>query len=95
MNECYRNSLKKAEKNLNTIYDKIIKNNAADSVFTNKFKAAQDAWVAYRDAQLSALYPHKDEAPLYYGSVYTMCYYIERRQLSTSQRIEAVDRGSR
>ncbi len=85
MNECYKSTLKDTERRLNSIYDKVLNKNQDDPVFMQKFKAAQNAWAAYRDAQLAALYPHAEEEPQYYGSVYRMCYYIERQQLTTAR----------
>ena len=45
---------------------------ADDRKFIEKFKAAQRAWLKFRDAEMDALFPHNDEER-YYGSVYPMC----------------------
>jgi len=62
----------KADAELNTIYEQVLRERKADALFTRKMRAAQRAWVTYRDAHLAALYPAAD-ARLEYGSVYPAC----------------------
>lgn len=50
----------------------LLREYAADAQFLRKMRAAQRAWVTYRDAHLAALYPAADPQSQY-GSVYTMC----------------------
>src|SRR5271154_5493364 len=59
----------KADVALNETYSKILKEYAKDPQFVAKLKPAQRAWVAFRDAELEALYP-KDNKPAEYGTVY-------------------------
>ncbi len=63
--------LASADKELNGVYQEVLKQYADDPVFITKFRAAQRAWIALRDAELAATYPHTE--PGYYGSVYPMC----------------------
>jgi len=63
---------KKADTALNDIYKKIQIEYAKDTLFLQKLKAAQRAWLAYRDAHLDALYPAADKQAEY-GSMYTTC----------------------
>jgi len=88
MNECYLNRLKEVENKLSKVFQNII-SKSDDPIFIDKFKAAQKAWEVYRDAELAAIYPHgnDEDKPFYYGSVYPMCYYITRTEL-TAERLK-------
>jgi uncharacterized protein YecT (DUF1311 family) len=72
LNTCADTSFKKADKELNELYKKILTEYADDPKFIAKFKASQRAWLKFRDAELDALFPHQDE-DRYYGSVFPMC----------------------
>ena len=74
---------KKADKELNVIYQTILKEYASKPVFIKKFKVAQRLWVQLRDADLAAKFPGPD----YYGTVEPMC---RARYLAdlTKQRIK-------
>lgn len=62
----------KADAELNTIYQQILRERKADALFTGKMRAAQRAWIAYRDAHLAALYPAANSRREY-GSIYPAC----------------------
>lgn len=62
-------SYAKADKELNQVYQKILKEYAAQPKFIQKFKAAQRLWVQLRDAELAARYPD----PGCYGSSEHQC----------------------
>ena len=72
LNLCAATVFKKADQELNELYRKIVTEYADDRKFIEKFKAAQRAWLKFRDAEMDALFPHNDEER-YYGSVYPMC----------------------
>jgi len=76
-----------ADKQLNTIYQQIIAENADDEVFLDSLKEAQRCWVAFRDAQLKMKYP--DREPGYYGSVLPSCEMMYLTEL-TQDRIKAL-----
>ena len=59
----------KADKALNATYKSVLKKHAKDVAFIKSIKAAQKAWIVFRDAEMLAKYPHKDEA-MYYGSMF-------------------------
>jgi uncharacterized protein YecT (DUF1311 family) len=63
---------KKADAALNDTYKKIQTEYSKDTLFLQKLKSAQRAWVAYRDAHLEALYPAADKQAEY-GSMFTTC----------------------
>jgi uncharacterized protein YecT (DUF1311 family) len=80
----------KADVALNETYSKILKEYANDQQFIAKLKTAQRAWLAFRDAELEALYP-KDNKQAEYGTVYPMCHCSEL-QFLTEQRIKQLKR---
>ena len=65
-------ALKKADAELNAVYAAILKKNVDDKNFIDKLKAAQRAWVAFRDAEMAARYPAKDKWE--YGSAFDLCW---------------------
>jgi len=69
LNQCANNSAKGADAELNRIYANVMAANASDTAFLEKFKAAQRAWLVFRDAQIASRYP----SPADYGSVLLMC----------------------
>lgn len=71
----------KADKELNRVYQKILKEYASQPLFIKKFKAAQRLWVQLRDAELAARYPASGS----YGSAGPMCENIYLEDL-TKQR---------
>ncbi|WP_143308772.1 lysozyme inhibitor LprI family protein [Chitinophaga vietnamensis] len=77
---------KEADKKLNTIYQAILKDYAANKKFITNLKEAQRLWVQLRDAQVKTMYP---EAASTYGSVFPMCKANYLTEL-TQQRIEAL-----
>lgn len=64
-------SLQKADKDLNSIYQKILTNYKSDAPFIKNLKAAQKVWIQFRDAEVKMKYP--DRGPGYYGSSLPMC----------------------
>jgi uncharacterized protein YecT (DUF1311 family) len=62
----------KADAELNTIYQQVLRDHKADALFIGKMRAAQRVWITYRDEHLAALYPAADPQREY-GSVYPAC----------------------
>ena len=79
-----------ADRELNAVYQAVLRQNAGDKRFTAKFRAAQRAWVAFRDAEMAARYPAED-IQMEYGTMYNYCYCTEVAAL-TRQRTEALRR---
>ena len=69
MNMAAGSDYQKADKELNSVYQKILKEYAAKPQFIKKLKVAQRLWVQLRDADLAAKYPERGS----YGSVAPMC----------------------
>src|SRR6266699_4067192 len=72
LNEKACESYKKADAAMNKTYQQILSRYRADTLFIQKLKAAQRAWISYRDAHLEALYPAADKRAAY-GTVNPMC----------------------
>jgi len=74
---------------LNRVYREILKRYKQDRVFIGKFKAAQRAWIKFRDAQFEAMFPQiLDSREQYnYGSVFPMCPSLYKARL-THSRVE-------
>lgn len=75
-----------ADKKLNVIYQQVLSRHEGDAAATAKIKKSQRAWLAFRDAQLEAIYPAADKQ-YEYGSAYPMCSCSENAAL-INQRIE-------
>lgn len=73
MNAAACDAAKKADVELNAVYNTILKNAKDDKEFIAKLKVAQRAWIAFRDAELEARYPARDKA-MAYGSIFNLCY---------------------
>ncbi|WP_208646783.1 lysozyme inhibitor LprI family protein [Pedobacter jejuensis] len=74
---------KKADAELNVVYQKILKSYSRETTFIKKFRNAQRLWIQLRDAELAAKYPHSGT----YGSVSPMCESIYLETL-TKDRIK-------
>jgi uncharacterized protein YecT (DUF1311 family) len=89
---------KKADEELTRVSKQILADNASDGNFVKAFAKAQDAWVAFRDAQVTAVFP--GPSPMAYGSSYAMCRCGVLEQLTTERTkelrklwIEGVEEG--
>jgi uncharacterized protein YecT (DUF1311 family) len=80
----------RADVALNEAYSKILKEYAKDQQFVAKLKSAQRAWLAFRDAEIEALYP-KENKQAEYGTVYSMCHCTEL-QFLTEERTKQLKR---
>jgi uncharacterized protein YecT (DUF1311 family) len=76
----------KADKELNRLYNQILAKNAADKMFIQKFIKSEKAWIAFRDAEVDARFPHDPDD---YGSSLPMCQSLELAQL-TSARVKQI-----
>jgi len=80
MNEEEAKNYQKADKELNTVYQRIIKEYKDDTAFIRNLKNAQRIWVQFRDAEMKAKYP--DRKDTYYGSVQPVCWYLYKTDLT-------------
>jgi uncharacterized protein YecT (DUF1311 family) len=86
MNYESNNEFLKIDKELNDTYKEILVIYNKDTLFIKKLKVAQKAWILFRDAHLSSIFPAEDLA-LEYGSMYHMCYSEELGTI-TKERIK-------
>ena len=75
---------KKADTEMNSIYRRILAENQNDRLFVQKMRAAQRAWVAFRDAHLESLFPAPDKRAAY-GSVQPMCHCMELEKITAER----------
>jgi len=83
MNRCFCDEYHKSDAELNRVYQQLLAANQESPLKVEKLKAAQRAWISFRDAQMEAFYPTTGEDPrLTYGSVYQMCYCMAQQTLT-------------
>jgi uncharacterized protein YecT (DUF1311 family) len=80
LNQCAEADLKAADADLNAAYKQLMAR--PDEAFKQRLRAAQRAWVAFRDAHVAALYGGSTE-----GSVRPMCAALTLRDL-TQERVK-------
>ena len=86
MNKEANTEYKKADIELNNVYQKILTEYKSDSIFIDRFKKTQRIWISYRDAELEMKFPAKNKRGQY-GSVYPMCVSYFLKEL-TEERTE-------
>lgn len=72
MNQEACRDAKKADAEMNQVYRRIMTEYRQDAPFIGKIKAAQRAWLAFRDAHLESLYPAENKQTTY-GRIYPTC----------------------
>jgi uncharacterized protein YecT (DUF1311 family) len=85
LNKCAVSDDKQADDEMNRAYQELLRRAASDEVAVKKIEASQRAWIAFREAQIDALYPAENK--MEYGSAFTMCVNLLRADL-TQQRIK-------
>jgi uncharacterized protein YecT (DUF1311 family) len=84
---CMSAGFTEADAELNRVYNDVRRKYADDEAFLGKFKLAQRAWIAYRDAELEARYPATDKADEY-GSSYQGCAADVKTELTRARTIQ-------
>ena len=79
--------LQGADVELNRVYNQILNEYGRETMFIEKLKIAQRAWLAFRDAHLDSLYPAIDQQSTY-GSVYPMCRCSAMAEITTQRVAE-------
>jgi uncharacterized protein YecT (DUF1311 family) len=83
----------RADSTLNVVYDQLVTRYRADSTALRRLRAAQRAWLTFRDAQVDASFPALDQQKAY-GSVLPMCVAYLMAEL-TQARIAQLRRALR
>jgi uncharacterized protein YecT (DUF1311 family) len=84
MHICANEEGLRADAELNDIYKKLLSVAADQSDAVEKIRAAERAWIAYRNAYIEAMYPAKDKQREY-GSSYQMEVDLLRAKLTRQQ----------
>jgi uncharacterized protein YecT (DUF1311 family) len=84
MNACASEEAARADTELNEVYRKLLTQAASQQEAVAKIKAAERAWIAYRDAYMDAMYPAKNKQAEY-GSIYPMEADLLRAKLTQRQ----------
>lgn len=74
---------RKADKELNQVYQAILKNYKNDLEFIKNIKIAQRIWIQFRDAEMKVKYP--DRTVGYYGSIHSMCWSNYMQELTVER----------
>lgn len=89
INACAAEDLKRADSELNQLYQQVLKKYAGDQIFIQKLRLAEEAWVKFRDAYMAALDSEVDPSSV--GSVYPMCKAVEMTRI-TNERVQDLKR---
>ena len=93
------NQYLKVDKELNVVYQKILKKYSTDTLFLKKLKIAQNLWIKFRDAEAEAKFPAEDKK-YEYGSIFPICYnsFLEeltrKRILELKKQLNGYDDGN-
>lgn len=87
MNTCAGEEAARVDTRLNDVYHELLSKAAKQLEAVVKIKAAERAWVAYRDAYMEAMYPAKDKQ-VEYGSIYLMEASLLRARLTERHTTE-------
>jgi uncharacterized protein YecT (DUF1311 family) len=68
----YSQKYQKIDNDLKQLYQDLIAAHAHNPLFIKKLKESQRAWIAFRDAQIEALWPESDKQTNY-GSIWPVC----------------------
>jgi uncharacterized protein YecT (DUF1311 family) len=88
MTVCVNKEVAQVDAVLNDIYRKLLLKAQSEPEAVAKIKAAERAWITYRDAYIDAMYPAKDKQAEY-GSTYPMEVGLLRVKL-TQQQVAAL-----
>lgn len=83
LNACASDDFAKADKELNQTYQALIKKETDDPLFIRKLRLAQKAWLAFRDAELEAIFAcSEDNLSICWGSMYPMSFLYRKAELT-------------
>jgi uncharacterized protein YecT (DUF1311 family) len=90
MNACANQEGARADAERNRLYDRLRAAAADQPEASAKIKAAENAWLGYRDAYLEEMYPAADKQGAY-GSIYPMEAEMLRAKLTRHHTAELKD----
>lgn len=88
MNATAAADLEKSDRQLNTLYQKLLTENESDADYCRALRESQRAWLKFVDGHLAVVFPLKkgEDPRVVYGSIYPMDYAIARTEL-VAQRV--------
>jgi len=89
MNSCARHEIETSDAELNRVYRELQVRYKDDPDFLMKLRAAQSAWIKFRNAQLEMKFPPHPKERYYYGSVFPICSMLYLHQL-TNDRLDTL-----
>jgi uncharacterized protein YecT (DUF1311 family) len=87
MNACANEEAMHVDAELNAVYRKILSEASTQPEAIAKIKAAESAWITYRDAYMDAMYPAKDKQGEY-GSNYPLEADLLRARLTKQHLVD-------
>jgi len=73
LNQQADTAYRKADQELNRVYQQIFKEYRTQPAFLQSLKTAQQRWLQFRDAEMKARYPAAN-TQVEYGSIFPVCY---------------------
>lgn len=86
INQEASDNYKKADKELNVTYQKILKKYKSDTAFLKNLKIAQKIWITFRDAEMLTKFPNRDSG--YYGSIQPTCWSNYLQELTEERTLK-------
>jgi uncharacterized protein YecT (DUF1311 family) len=86
MDQCAAQNFQEADAELNKTYERLLSKYADDPEKVTRIKKAQRAWIAFRDAEVEALFPQSDGSQ--HGSAWPMCRPLELAKLTVDRTKE-------
>ncbi len=97
LNQCALDDYEAADKKLNHTWKALLQKSGDDGGYVKKLRVAQRAWIAFRDAEVAAMFACEEEdMRVCWGSMYPLFYHGAMTELTeqrTSQLQRYLDRG--
>jgi len=84
LDSCASDEAKRADSELNSVYQQLLAKAKSTPGATEKVKAAEKAWLQFRDAYIAAMFP-ADDKQMNYGTMYPMEVDLEIASLAREQ----------
>ncbi len=85
MNEQAKREYDQADRELNKVYQQILKKYSKNYKFIKNLRTAQRLWVEFKIAEVAVKFPETEDPYLSYGSVFPLCYYNFMRDITASR----------
>lgn len=84
---------KQADKQLNLVYQTVIKENSNDIYFISNLKISQRIWFQFRVAKIKVMYP--DKILLNFGSIFSVYWYsyLEELMIERTKKLRQLQDG--